>query len=182
MRAYVIEVAGLSSLGPIEEIDARTKMDLQRAVNRAVDRAKTLTDKDIRDNIRIKKSDLARRLSIVKRATVDNPEAVLQASDDPTSLAQFRTSNRKRGVTVEVEPGRRKEMKRAFLLYGDKVLAIRLKPSETFRNKKYVKQLGDGVYTLYGPSVDQAFRLVAEDRVDEIASFLENEFLRLSEL
>lgn len=179
MSVYVIEVEGLSSLDDFDTLDARTKDNIQRAVNRAADRAKTMADRDIRDNLNIKKSNLAKRLSVVKRATRDNPEAVIRAEDDPVSLAQFKTGVRKKGVTVEVTPGSPKTMGRAFLLFNDKVLAMRLKPGESFRNKKYVKQVDSGLYALYGPSIDQAFRMVAEDRVDEVADFLENEFLRL---
>jgi hypothetical protein len=39
-------------------------------------------------------------------------------------------------------------------------------------------KLADNVYLLYGPSVDQVFRLVADDRADDLAEMVENQFYR----
>lgn len=182
MTPYVIEVSGFDELGDFESLSRGVKDNLKNAVNRTIDRARTIIDRDIRENVNLSKAHLARRMSVVKRATAANPEAVLKATDDPFGLAGFATSRRRGGVKVEVTPGVPKEIKRAFLLYGDKVLAIRLKPGESFRNKKYARQVDNGLYALYGPSVDQAFATFAEERADELLDILENEFDRLQEL
>lgn len=182
MTPYVIEVSGFDELGDFESLSRSVKDNLKNAVNRTIDRARTIIDRDIRENVNLSKSHLARRMSVVKRATAANPEAVLKATDDPFGLAGFATSKRRGGVRVEVTPGDPKTMKRAFLLYGDKVLAIRLKPGESFKNKKYARQVDSGLYALYGPSVDQAFATFAEERADDLLDLLENEFNRLQEL
>lgn len=179
MIPYVLEVEGLDLIEDFDTLDDRMKANVQKAVNRAIDRARTLIDRDIRSELNIRKSDLAKRIGVVKRATIEDPEGVIRASSEATSLAYYKTSNRKRGVTVKVSADASKEMSRAFLMFNGKVVAMRLNPGETFRNKKYVRQMDKGLYALYGPSVDQAFRVSSEDQLDDIAAILENEFLRL---
>jgi len=184
--SYVVTVEGLESFEELKDLDEKTRINEARAVNKTIDRIRAAASRDIRENINVTRSALASRLSLRKVARPGDPEAILNASDRPRSLASFVTSRRakNKGVTVEVKPGERKEMLRAFIINlanGNRGLAIRLKPGETLKNKKYAKELGKNLYILYGPSVNQMFRMIAEDRVDEFASFLENEFIRLQE-
>lgn len=136
------------------------------------------------------------RLS-VRKAYNTNLEAVITARQRPTSLARFATGsvatagNVRRGLSVMVHPGSRKSMPNAFLIRlraGSTVsdtnfnmgVALRLKPGERIRNKtkQSAVQLGHNLYLLYGPSVDQVFRSVAEDDAPEIASMVADEFFR----
>lgn len=66
-------------------------------------------------------------------------------------------------------------------------LAIRLRPGERLANKTSARRVANGLYVLYGPSVDQVFRSndgtgVANDLVPEIEDKLSKEFIRLLEL
>lgn len=189
MNPYVVAIEGIDSVKMFDELDTKTADNIVRAVNAAVDRAKTRVDRDIRDNLNFSKSYLATRLTVVKRATRGSPEAVIRGSDRPTSLASrtFLKSrpNKRHGPIVEVTPGDSKEIAKGFLIQlssNFEGLAVRLKPGETLRNKKHLKRLNGNLYLLFGPSVNQAFRMVAEDRVDEIADYLENEFNRLMDV
>lgn len=98
---------------------------------------------------------------------------------------------------MSVKPGSIKFMKKAFLVklrrgtaltetVHNLGLAIRLKPGENIKNKKAMpasktNKNWKGVFLLYGPSVDQTFRSVAEQMEPEVKAFLEREYLRLME-
>ncbi|AAQ63355.2 hypothetical protein Nazgul55 [Burkholderia phage BcepNazgul] len=135
------------------------------------------------------------RLGVTKKATRNDLEAVIGARQRPTSLARFAEpgqttkSTRKGGVSVVVKPGRTKQFKRGFLvrlragktLTEDKYnlgLAVRLSPGETLHATDGATKLSNNVYLLYGPSVDQVFRTVADDITTEVLDALADEFLR----
>lgn len=192
MNAYVLAVEGLSSLKDIESLDENILRAARNAVNRTVDRTRTLSDKEIRSQIAFPARYLNDRLKVVKRASGRTLEAVISGRDRPTSLARFAKNRnpqatRKAGkVDLTVTPGRTTTIPNAFLMplrNGNLGLAIRLKEGESIRNKKFVTKVGKGLYLLYGPSVNQVFRTVAEEKAaPEAADFLEREFLRLLEL
>jgi hypothetical protein len=124
------------------------------------------------------------RLGISRKASRGSLEAVITARDRPTSLARFAPgqtpkSTAKRGVTVSIKKGRVTHIGKAFLVTlnnGNIGLATRDK-SLVSRAYKPV-QLDRGVYLLYGPSVDQVVRTVAEDAMPKIGEKLSTEFLR----
>jgi hypothetical protein len=133
------------------------------------------------------------RLEVSRYANPNSLEAALTGRDRPTSLARFSTSKvGQKGVTVQVQKGSTRVMKRGFLvkLRGRKDeagqtynegLAIRLAPGEKIENKyKGITsaKLGENVYLLYGPSVDQVFRGVADDIAPEVADDVTTEFFR----
>ncbi len=131
------------------------------------------------------------RFGVARFATEDNLAAAIVARQRPTSLARFtsaRSPGGKQGVRVRVNPGRTREMGRAFLIrlrsgsaeLGNLGLAVRLRPGETLANKREVvaKSMGNGLYLLYGPSIDQVFRSVAEDVSPRVADALATQFLR----
>lgn len=134
---------------------------------------------------------------VVRKAYNENLEAVITARQRPTSLARFVSGSTaisgkaRQGVSVMVHPGSRRSMPSAFLMRlraGATVsdtnfnlgLAIRLKPGERIRNKtkQSTVQLGHNLYLLYGPSLDQVFRTVADEAAPEIASMVGDEFFR----
>lgn len=187
MTPYLIAIEGLSDLGDLRELDAKTSRSLKIAVNAAVDKARTRLSSDIRSHLNFTQPYLAQRMKVVKRATNSDFEGVIAGRDRPTSLARFLTNSPKRGraAIVQVAAGASKPMTRAFVINlanGNRGLAMRLKPGEAWKNKKFVRRFEGDLYLLYGPSVNQAMRMVAEDRVDDVAGYLENEFLRLMEL
>lgn len=191
MMEYVLAVEGLSSLDNIEKLPENVVRAARNAINRVTDKARTQASRDIREQVNLSASYLAQRLSVRKRAVGRNLEAMIQGSDQPVSLARFATSRnpsaarKAGGVKVQVSPGSTKFMERAFLMQlrnGNLGLALRLKDGEQLRNKRLVRKIGAGLYLLYGPSVDQIFRGVAEDNIPDIAADLEREFLRLMDL
>ncbi len=138
--------------------------------------------------------DDPRRLRISKFATEDDLEAVVFARQRPTSLARFSTGGAvgQSGVRVQVARGVSRQMDRAFILrlpqgrgpVSDEAynlgLAIRLRPGETINRKSKVAAvpMKGGLYLLYGPSVNQVFRSVAEDVSPHILTEMSEQFLR----
>lgn len=192
---YVIAVDGLESLTDIDNLDDAIILAAQRAINKTADQARTSAARDIRQQVNFPARYLSGkegRLSVSKRASARNLEAMITGRDRPTSLARFAkdpdpaAARRRGGVSVQVQPGQTKFMKGAFLMQlrgGNIGLAIRLKEGETVKNKKYVTKVGKGLYLLFGPSVNQVFRGVAEETTaPEAAAYLEQEFLRLMDL
>lgn len=123
------------------------------------------------------------RFFIKKYAQEVDLEAVVAGRPEPTSLARFaRFGATKTGAVVTVKPGHPRRLKRAFLVtlkYGNKGLALRLAPGEQLANRRLpAKPFGPGVVLLYGPSVDQVFRTVAEDVAPEVLDRLSEEFIR----
>lgn len=188
---YVLVVEGLSSLTDIENLDESILRNARNAINKAADRTRTSATRDIRSELNFPARYLTERLTVRKRASGTNLEAVISGRDRPTSLARF-VSNRaqkpgKAGVNVQVSAGAGKRMQRAFLMKlrgGNLGLAIRLKPGATLSGSRAAKRFGkdENLYLLYGPSIDQAFSTVLPDQEEKAADFLEREFLRLMEL
>jgi hypothetical protein len=88
-------------------------------------------------------------------------------------------------IRVQIKRGSRVKLPRAFLINlrgGNIGLAIRLRPGETLQHTIGAKLIRTGplagVALLYGPSVEQVFRTVAEDISPELMSRLQTEFLR----
>jgi hypothetical protein len=143
-----------------------------------------------------------KRFRLKYRAGVDRLEAGIVGQFTPTPLARFssartgfaraRVSGRRRrrsaagtGVTVTIQPGRPRAIKRAFLINlrsGNVGLGIRLRPGETMEHTVGAKLITSGplagVALLYGPSVDQVFRTVAVDISPALLVYLQAEFLR----
>lgn len=133
------------------------------------------------------------RLGVSKRATGASLEAIVRGRNRPTSLARFAPGaslGSTSVISLTVKPGKTTTMRRAFLVKlpqgtastEDKFnigLAVRLKAGETLRNKNQAgAMLAPNVYLLYGPSVGQVFRDVADKITPEILDDLEEEFLR----
>jgi hypothetical protein len=138
------------------------------------------------------------RLSPVRFATASNLEGVIRARKRATSLARFAGagtpigSGGKTGVTVSVRNGKSTFLRQAWLvrlkrgasLSEDQYnigLAVRVKQGDRINNKfsKHKSWLVPGrVALLYGPSVDQVFKDVAEDNGQQILGILSTEFFR----
>jgi hypothetical protein len=135
------------------------------------------------------------RLFVKRRAYNDNLEVVLAARQRATSLARFvqgpiDLKNRTGGVSVRVK-GRVARIGKAFPIklragsaaIRDKAnigIALRLKEGEQVRNKRIMSgvQLDHTLYLLYGPSVDQVFRDVADEQTGQFLDLVEREFDR----
>lgn len=174
------------------------------AINTMARNARAKAARMIRDQINVPASfvgEANKRLYIAKKAQGKDLEAIIRARGRATSLARFvtgpaRVGGQQKGVTVEVQPGKARFMKRAFLIrlpQGNNAvtdtqfnlgLAVRLKPGESLNKKVFARRVESGLYVLYGPSVAQIFEAndntgVKEDLAPEVAEKLEAEFRRL---
>jgi hypothetical protein len=126
-------------------------------------------------------------------ATPGHLETRISARQRPTSLARFATGAVGReGATVHVKPGRSIRLKKAFMVRlragtvmdNDNFnlgLAVRVKPGQTIRGKRDTSRmvhLAKDVFLLYGPSVDQVFRSVAETDTPAVLDEMGLEFFR----
>lgn len=187
MNEFVVAVEGLEELDDIENLDGAILRRARQAINGTLRRARTEIDREIRQQVAFKARYLSTRLRVTQYAQGKSLQGTITGRDKPTSLARFATSSKpgQRDVRVQVAPGSRKRMQRAFLMplsNGNLGLAMRLKAGESMRNKRYMRRVGKGLYLLYGPSVNQVFAGVAEDEVDTVAAWLQQEFTRLMEL
>lgn len=187
MNEYVVVIEGLEELRDIENLDASILRRARQAINSTLRRARTAIDRDIRQQVAFPARYLGSRLRVTQFAKGNSLQGTISGRDRPTSLARFATSSQplKRDIRVQVSPGSRKRMQRAFLMPlngGNLGLAMRLKPGESVRNKKFMRRVSKGLYLLYGPSVNQVFAGVADDEADNVAVMLQQEFTRLMEL
>lgn len=147
----------------------------------------TLIRKDMRDQVNFPSGYLeGDRLKVTRKAGKGSLEAVVRGRDRATSLARFAkgqtpANTRGRGVRVQVKNGRVQVLRKAFLVplrNGNTGLAVRLKPGEKIKNSTGSVQMAENLYLLYGPSVDQVFRGVAEDRSGDLMNMVSSKFLR----
>lgn len=134
----------------------------------------------------------APRLSLARKAGRDSLEAVIRGRDRATSLARFApaqtyaNTRRTKGLPahrlqVRVKPGAKRVLNGAFLMKlknGNTGLAVRLKPGQSLRHSQAAVSLGNNLFLLYGPSVEQVFSGVADDRAADIANMVSKQFLR----
>ncbi len=180
----------------------RRRRAMMQAINKTTRDARARAAKLIREEVNLPARFVGpaqRRLYVSKQATNGNLESKITAQGRATSLARFVRGSPKTnaaGVYVEVQPGKPRFLKKAFLIKlppgNESVtdtkfnlgLAIRLRKGETLSNKISARRVASGLYVLYGPSVSQVFRAndntgVAEDMIPEIEKKLTAEFLRL---
>lgn len=203
MAEFAVFAEGLSELRDLQDLPDQIRRAAVQSINKIARDSRAKAAKRIRRQVNLPASYVApgqKRLYVSEQAQRGSLQAKITARGRATSLARFTTGSAKvgsAGVYVEVQPGRARFMKRAFLVrlpQGSTLtdtrqnlgLAIRLKPGEALRNKRSVRRLASGLYLLYGPSVDQVFRSadgtgVATDLVPEIERDLSSEFLRLIE-
>lgn len=158
------------------------------AINQVAERdGMAVFKRDMREQVNFPSGYLeGNRLKVVRRAAKGSLEAVIRGRDRATSLARFAAGQNPgntggRGVRVTVRGGRTQVLRKAFLVTlknGNMGLAVRLKPGESLRNSQAAVALENNVYLLYGPSVDQVFRGVAEDRAGDISDMVSKQFLR----
>ncbi len=200
-NSIVIAVEGIEDLPDLEGMTPAITRAARQAVNAAIDRARTWSAAEMRKQVNFPPSYLrgpGSRLKVVKRASGNDLDAVLRGRFEPTSLARFAQSGKpvqrgdQRGLEVEVEPGVARFMPRTFLInlqagdprvrnLANRGLAIRLPRGKKPKAAYKPKRLEDGLWLLYGPSVDQVFRSVAADVQPDVDDYLNREFRRLME-
>lgn len=199
---YMIVVEGLTELGSLADVPANVSLSAVQAINRTLATTRTESAARILRQINFPESYLnpgSKRLFVSRLATRGKPEGAITARRRPTSLARFVTgslSDKQVGVKVRVKKGGRTEdLKRAFVIRlnsgtdtkGNFGLAVRLRRGETLRNRATATKMANGLYLLYGPSVQQVFldnqgEGVAADMAPIAADKLADEFQRLFDL
>lgn len=198
MLEYALFVEGLSDLVDLnKQLDPRITQAAYRAINGTADRARTDSAEEIRRQLNFPASYLkpsSGRLTVTQRANSNSLEAIITGRRRATSLARFVTNGAagKTGVTVSVKKGRSIELPKAFLMAlrsGSDIdtknnlgLAIRTKKGTRPDAAYKPVRVADGLWLLYGPSVDQAFKSVRKDVTPDAERFLESEFSRLLDL
>lgn len=192
---YLVAVDGLESLATdFAEITDKIAARASMAINATARRYRTEASRLIRDEVafpaRYLDSRTDGRLRVRQTATAARLEAAIEGRFEPTSLTRFvrgAVTHGRKAPKLRVNPGRTTQIPNSFIMNlrnGNKGLAIRLKPGETIQNKRRMVSFSRkdaNLYLLYGPSVDQVFRSVASDVAPDAASFLEQEFIRLTE-
>jgi hypothetical protein len=201
MSGVVIDAQGLDDLRKVfDHLPEIADQAAVLAVNDTARFARRLGAKQAYNEVRFPKgylgNDTDGRLSVTKFASrgSKDPEALIKGRDRATSLARFAVTpvsfGRQSGVQVRVRAGGGgTQMAHAFYMRLRKGrtleadnhnvgLAVRVKPGEKMRNTTGAMLIGDDLWLLYGPSVDQVFKGVAEDIVDETSKHLADEFVR----
>lgn len=198
--SFIVFVEGLKDIQEFSMLEEHIALNVVRAINRTTEKARTSGARKMRALINFPASYLqpaAKRFYVSKYATRSKPEAIIRARGRPTSLARFVSGYTpgKEGVNIQVKTGRTQRLKRAFLIRlragaaqldtkNNMGLAVRLGKGQTLRNKKNVVKMKNGLYLLYGPSIDQVFLNsegsgVLEEITPEVLENMEDEFLRL---
>lgn len=186
-----VNVKGLREAGHFfEELPEISESAAVLAINQVAGRdGLAVIRNDMRAQINFPKGYLegGDRLALVRKARKGDLTAVIRGRDRATSLARFTSAGsrpdntRGRAIRVDVKGGQPVTMKRAFMVKlrnGNLGLAVRVKDGEQLRNSERAVKLADNVYLLYGPSVDQVFGNVADDRSDDIGDMIERQFYR----
>lgn len=163
------------------------------AINQVVDRdGLAVLRRDMREQVDFPAGYLETRMRAVRKAARGSLEGVIRGRDRATSLARFAqgqtfSNTRKqkglpgRKIQLHVKSGQSRVLQGAFLMQlknGNTGLAVRLKPGQSLRHSHAAVSLGNNLFLLYGPSVDQVFEGVAEDRSADIANMVSKQFLR----
>lgn len=192
---YIVAVEGLDGLATdfaevTDEIAARAS----KAINATARRFRTAASREMREQVAFPARYLDAqgdgKLRVRQQATATRLEAAIEGRFDATSLTRFvkgAVTHGRKAPRLNVKTGRTSVIPNSFIINlanQNKGLAIRLKPGETIKNKHKMvsfSQKDQNLYLLYGPSVDQVFRQVAEDVAPDAAVYLEQEFIRLTE-
>ena len=191
---YAVFVEGLEDLDLVE-LKPKIETAALRAINRTADFSRSHSADAMRRTYNFPGNYLdpgKGRLVVSKRARTSNLEAMLTARARATSLARFMISGtvNRMGVVIEMKKGRSATLERAFpvKLRGARGensnlgLAVRTargaRPDAAYKPSK----LAEGLWLLYGISVNQAFNYTREMTSKDAAVFLEDEFARLLDL
>ena len=194
-EGYVVAVQGLDEiLDGFKEITERISTRAAQAINATARRYRTESSRLMRKEVafpaRYLDSSTDGRLRIKRSASASRLEAAIEGRFDATSLTRFvrgAVATGRKEPTLRVSPDKTTKIPTSFIMNlrsGNKGLAIRLKPGETIKNKRQMVSFSRkdaNLYLLYGPSVDQVFRSVAQDVAPDAAEYLEREFIRLTE-
>lgn len=192
MADVVLVVAGIRELASgLDKTEREIDLALQRSMNRTADKTRTHLSRMIRQDVNLTASDLSpsgKRLFVAHRASAKDGgtmEVRIAGRGTPTSLARFAGNQRRPKVRVK-RAGIARYIPRTFIINlknGNRGLAMRSeeKPSNAYKPK----QMRNGLWLLYGPSIDQILMAASrengafQDVEPWVAEQLEAEFWRL---
>lgn len=192
------ESVGLQqTIDAIKRLPQRTSAASAYAINRAITVTRADAAQQMQRQLNFPKNYLGNandpnaRLAITEKATADKQEGKISARRRATSLSRFATfGSDGRSVFVAVKGGKTPELlKGAFPIRlragtsadGDafnRGIAYRAKKGEVLTGSRAARQIANGLYLLYGPSVDQAFQTVIPSLTDDAITTLKSEFFR----
>lgn len=169
MAEVVLVIEGIRELSDdMANLPKKVELALQRAMNRTADQTRTRLSRMIRQDVNLTASDLSpggKRLFVSQRASAKNGAMQIRISGrgTPTSLARFAGNQRrpkvrvKRGAAARHIPG-------TFIINlrnGNTGLAMR--SEERPQNAYKPRQMKNGLWLLYGPSIDQILLAASRD-------------------
>lgn len=192
---YIFVAEGLSDLSGLNTLAPAIQKAAYRAINATANRARKASADEMRKQVNFPArylSGAGNRLTVTDYANATKLSAEITGRRRPTSLARFATAGARVGkkgpVGVEVKPGVLQTMGRSFLMrlrsgssgeLNNVGLAVRTakgkRPDAAYKPLK----IAEGLWLLYGPSVDQVFKSVREDVSPDAIRFMEAEFNRL---
>ena len=196
MTSYYIEPKGLLEYEKLlKQLGSAVEPSAAEAINESAVFARRLGSQEIRRRINFTAKYLdGGRLAITQRAAGARLEAVITGRDRATSLARFARGTPRFGrqrtpprVSVKAGGGAT-PIRGAFFMRlrkGNSVItaenanigiAIRLREGERVKNKNEMVPIGGSLYLLYGPSVGQVYRTVAEKSSDQVSAHLAARF------
>ncbi len=187
---FAVAIEGITAFDSIDDLNPKIIRAAKLAVNDTVRLSRTTSARSMERQVNFPRGYLtgqSGRLTIPKFASDNDLSAILRGRDQPTSLARFVTGGAKvgakKGVNVEVDPGISKFMPSAFaikLRNNNIGLAYRSKDGKPPKSHG-AKKLGDGLWLLFGPAVDQVFRETRGMIKDDMQAHMSKEFSRLLE-
>lgn len=205
---FILVVEGLEAIKSLDDVPAKTLRAARIAVNDAATKGRKRAADQVLREVAFPASYVAPRngrLTVKKRASDSDLEAIISARTRATSLARFAKDSspaggagRRAGVRVEVRPGSVRRLPGAFLIKlragtasmdtkNNMGLAVRTNNGRPPPGYKPTR-ISENLWLLYGPSVAQAMYSeknrggVATDISPKIAADLENEFWRQMDL
>lgn len=191
-ESYGVYITGLSDGDEIKSLTEDIKIAARRAVKRTTEKVRTEANRKMREQINWSARYLDGKLEI-NTMRDDGLEGRIDVSFRPTSLARFVVGSKtpwKAGIRLKVGPAAFTKSNRMFIVPlkrgGADItddnrnlgLAIRLKQGERVTGKYKTKEIGKGLYLLYGPSPAQVFFTVAEDILPSAQVWVDDEFQR----
>lgn len=183
LEGYAVFIEGLKGLGDLDSLEADINDYARESINEAVRYGRKLAADQMEKETAFPRGYLTGdngRLSVARYASNQKLEGVIRGRDRPTSLARFVVGSpkiSKKGVDVKVNPGSIKKLEGAFLVkLRNSNLGLAVRSSKPPKTAYKPKQLGNGLWLLYGPSVDQVFREIRSGLVPDIAAHLEDTF------
>lgn len=189
MIEYVAAIEGLATLDSIKALgDGALETIIQQAINKSLRDTRKIAADVIYGQVAYPNGYLnpkGKRLTVTQTAKPGSLTGSITARDRPTSLARFAKGSTKEGVRVGVKYGQSKLIRKTFIMKlkgGNEGLAMRVPygstPNKAFKPYRLTPQL----FLLYGPSVEQVFKSVAQQETPTAIGIFEREFDRLLEV